>query len=212
MKYYIRREGYKYTKISSLNACQEDKYDSKEKEKTKNKKSEVIWLLTTFIACFILIFLPCFAWSGIERCLNINYVNHICPDGSRIVLTNNPNAADPTYEELVTFLKNNHADQTEYNLHSFLRAQKLHDKAEEAGYRCAWVSVCFTEGEEQACNSFNTTDRGIVFVDHTNWNGAGSKSSLVDVNIGEQYIPRNLLDGSVRYNSVGTVKDYTIYW
>ncbi len=212
LKYYNHREGYKYYKKEYLNQCQEDKYENINLQKIEGNNSEVKRLLVIFFIGLVLISLPGIAWSGVETYFNINYVNHKSPDGSPIILSNNPNAVDPTYEELITFLKNNQASQTEYDLHPFLRAQKLHDKAEEVGYMCAWVSVSLEEGEEKVCNAFNTADRGIVFVDHSNWNGVESWSSLVDVNIGEQYVPRNMLHGSVRYNPVGIVKNYEIYW
>lgn len=169
-------------------------------------------LLAIVFIAFILIFLPSVTWSGIERCLNINYVDHISVDGSRIILNNTQNAADPTYEELIDFLKNDQTNQIRYNSDSFVYAQKLHDSAEKAGYRCAWVSVQFTEGREHACNSFNTTDKGTVFVDRTSGNSGGNWDSFVDVDIGKQYIPRDTLHGSVRYDPIGIVKDYEIYW
>ncbi len=195
-----------------LNQCQEDKYELINLRKIKGNNSEVKRLLVIFVIGFFLISLPGIAWSGVETYFNINYVDHKISDGSPIILSNNPNAVDPTYEELITFLKNNQADQTEYNLHPFLRAQKLHDKAEETGYKCSWVLVNLEGGEKQVCNAFNTIDHGTVFVDHTTWNNVEGFSSLVSINVGGQYIPRNMLHGSVRYNPLGTVEDYKIYW
>ncbi len=212
MKYYNHREVYRHYKREDLNECQEDKYENINLKKIEGNNSEIKKLSIIFFIGFVLISLPSITWSGVETYFNINYVDHTYLDGSPIILSNNPNAVDPTYEELITFLKNNQPNQNGYDLHPFLRAQKLHDKAEEVGYMCAWVSVSLEEGEEQVCNAFKTADRGIVFVDNSNGNSVESRSSLVDVNIGEQYVPRDMLHGSVRYNPVGIVKDYEIYW
>jgi hypothetical protein len=212
LKYYNHGQGHKYYPKKKINKSQEIKSNYTKTQKIVNKKSQVIGLLATGIIAFTLISLPCFAWDGVERCLNINYVDHVGPGNSRIILNNNPDAVNPTYEELTAFLKKGHSDQLGLNPYSFVCANTLHDNAEKAGYRCAWVDVHFTGGEERACNAFNTVDKGTVFVDCMNGNREGNWDSLVDVNVGKQYIPRDVFHGSVRYDSMGTVENSDLYW
>jgi hypothetical protein len=96
-------------------------------------------------------------------------------DGGPIELIDNPNATDPTYAALLAFLE---ADQTDkfiyiigppknaYVCADF--ARDVHNNAESAGIRAAWVGLELegtTEGH--ALNAFETTDRGLVFMDCT---------------------------------------------
>lgn len=196
---------------SQLNICQEDKYNNIDIQKMGENESEVKRLLAIFLIGLVLISLPSILWSGIEKYCNINYVDHTSPDGSRIILSNNPNAVDPTYEELITFLKN------EKNIHegymdSSKRAQMLNGRAEKAGYRCAWVYVQFIGEEECACNAFNTIDKGVIFVDSMSGSAVGISDLTVDLAVGKQYILRDVFNSSMIYDSMGIVKDYKIYW
>ena len=95
----------------------------------------------------------------------------IIVNGKVITLINNPNATDPTYSQLMQFLKQDITDQNEYseihyNCVDF--AKDLHDHAESKGIKSVWVGIDFV-GQEvgHALNSFNTTDRGLVFIDVT---------------------------------------------
>lgn len=212
LKYYHNKEKLNCKKNKKLNKCQDDKYSFNEKQKIGDKKPEFIRLLTTIFIGFTLISLPCFAWEGIEKQLNIQYVSHMGPDDSPIILNNNPDAANPTYEELIAFLKETRNDQIKVNPHSFIYAQELHDNAERAGYRCAWVSVHLADGEDHACNAFNTEDKGIIFLDCTDGNTGGSWNSFVNVEVGKQYIPKDAFHGSLIYDLKGIVQNYEIYW
>ena len=203
--------GYVYYQHRYLNQCQEDKYENINLDKINEDNSKVIHLLAIFFIGLTLISLPSITWFGIETYFNINYVGHNSPDGSPIILSNNLSAVDPTYEELIIFLKSNQVNQSEHNLHPFLSAQKLQDKAEKAGYKCSWVLVTLEGGKEQVCNAFNTTDRGLIFVDHT-INKIEGSFYLVDVNIGGQYIPKNMFNENEMYDFLGTIEDYKIYW
>jgi len=93
-------------------------------------------------------------------------------DGKPILLINNPNARDPTYSELVAFIVKDTTDSESYikggpEAHVCADfAKEVHNNAEAAGIRAAWVSISFdgnTEGH--ACNAFNTVDKGLVYID-----------------------------------------------
>jgi len=95
-------------------------------------------------------------------------------DGEPIELIDNPSATNPTYAELVAFIE---ADATDTN--TYLTggprdyvcsdfAGDVHNNAEAAGIRAAWVSIDI-EGEDEghALNAFETTDKGLVYIDCT---------------------------------------------
>lgn len=74
--------------------------------------------------------------------------------------------------------------------------------------RCAWVSIDFEwGGNGHACNAFNTTDRGLVFIDCTNGD------AYVDMQIGQWYAPTPLdLNADYTIEPLKVVKNYEIYW
>jgi hypothetical protein len=93
------------------------------------------------------------------------------PSGESAQLINNSEASPPTWQELMAFLEADTTDQKLYNVDSFACvafAEELHNNAEAAGIEAAFVGVQF-EGREvgHALNAFNTTDRGLVFIDCT---------------------------------------------
>jgi hypothetical protein len=138
-------------------------------------------------------------------------------DGHRIALVNSNNTTDPTYAELLAFIKADKTDEEVYDFESYLcsdYAEIVHNNAEKAGYKCAWIGVDFAGGDEHALNAFNTTDRGLVFIDCT---GAdpyepGNWDKVVDVQVGESYIPVALFREGYTYDSMGTVKEIYIHW
>lgn len=86
-----------------------------------------------------------------------------------VCLVNNKAATDPTWQELIAFLRIDNTDGHPYIFGSFMCgsfAEMLHNNAEEAGIKAAWVHVDFEgSGEGHALNAFNTTDRGLVYLD-----------------------------------------------
>lgn len=95
-------------------------------------------------------------------------------DGEPIELINNPNATNPTYAELIAFIKADFTDTDDYlegGAGGYVCAdfaEDVHNNAEAAGIRAAWVSIDFGRDDEgHACNAFETTDRGLVYIDCT---------------------------------------------
>jgi hypothetical protein len=87
-----------------------------------------------------------------------------------INLVNNPDATDVSFAELKSFLLQDDTDDETYvegvrTCGNF--AEKLHNNAEEADIRAAFVAIHFSGGSESphALNAFQTTDRGLVYVD-----------------------------------------------
>ena len=130
---------------------------------------------------------------------------HVGADGRPIELINNPDATNPTYAELVAFIKEDTSDSEVYREGVILGrvcadfAENVHNNAEAKGIRAAWVGIDL-KGEEigHACNAFETTDRGLVYVDCTGASmserfqlalGASptSRDSIAYVEIGKEY-------------------------
>ena len=66
-------------------------------------------------------------------------------------------------------------------------SQDLHNNAEKAGIKCAWVGCEFTQGEGHAFNEIQTTDKGIVYIDCTGV--PGSCPLVIDQFHKSEYIP-----------------------
>jgi len=101
-------------------------------------------------------------------------------DGHRIWLHNNPNATNPSWEELLHFLRNDETEQHPYVVGVFICAdfaETLHNNAEKMGIRAAYVSV----NKDHALNAFNTLDKGMIYVD------VGGLDTVAHVAIGEKY-------------------------
>lgn len=93
-------------------------------------------------------------------------------DGEPIVLVDNSDATNPTYAELVAFIEIDSTDTNSYTEGSLADyvcadfAEDVHNNAEAAGIRAAWVAVNFEDNDEgHALNAFETTDKGLVYID-----------------------------------------------
>jgi len=97
-------------------------------------------------------------------------------------------------------------------------AERLHNNAEMAGIRCAYVSVEFAEGLGHACNAFQTTDRGLIYIDCTgipDSYGPDSNDKIVDIQAGEEYNPDYLFPSGGWYipgGTMGVVTDCQVIW
>ncbi len=96
-------------------------------------------------------------------------------NGEAIILKNNPEAADPTFDELVAFINIDNTDKKPYireGENAYVCAdfaEEVHNKAEAVGIRAGWVAIRFEGSEEgHAINAFETTDKGLVYIDCTN--------------------------------------------
>lgn len=122
-------------------------------------------------------------------------------DGKPIILENNPAATDPTFDELIAFIKNDPTDTREYIADgpgAYVCAdfaEDVHNNAERAGIRAAWVGITFENtAEGHAINAFETTDKGIVYIDCTSGGKAGNGDIDVEgwdtiayIRIGSEY-------------------------
>lgn len=151
----------------------------------------------------------------IER-VTYNLLPYAGEDGHQLRLVENVSAVDPTYAQLNAFLNIDQTNQMDYEIGSFTCgdfAEMLQNNAENAGINAGWVSVDFV-GEDvgHACNVFNTTDHGIIFIDCTTAGYGVHSDKTVDIVIGREYIPKSRTSTNVEYPSMGYVKNYDIYW
>ncbi|WP_424356563.1 AN1-type zinc finger domain-containing protein [Methanocella sp. MCL-LM] len=125
------------------------------------------------------------------------------PDGTHACVTIYRNATDPTYDELMSFLWQDDTYLKTYVPGKFVCinfATSLSDNAERNGIKAHVVSIELSGYPYggHACNAFNTTDRGWVFVDVTgntaeqNAQGQPKSWGLVDMKVGYPYLIRPL--------------------
>jgi len=115
-------------------------------------------------------------------------LNAVGGSGSPIRLQENPQATDVSWEQVKEFVIQDDTNEHPYIANSFTLADfaaQLHNRAEAAGIKTAFVSVEFAEGPARALNAFNTTDRGLVYIDCT---GPGFQSPIFSGNSTEQDI------------------------
>lgn len=139
--------------------------------------------------------------SATTKHVHVGYAVIAGADGHLITLNNNPDAVNPSWNELTAFLLNDKTDSLRYDFDTFVCAdfaEELHNNAENAGIRTAFVAIrlgpCsyfpFTGGH--ALNAFETTDRGLVFVDCTSSNQWVNADKIVNVEVGKDYIPTSI--------------------
>ncbi len=134
------------------------------------------------------------SFSSVQNLLNIaqdtleglGITTDISSECDDVELIDNPEANNPTWSELISFLA---ADRTEnndyvvdvYDCSQFSR--DLHNNAEAAGIRTAEVQVWFkNETAGHALNAFITNDYGLVYVDCT-----GSPDCIARVKLDKDY-------------------------
>jgi hypothetical protein len=181
--------------------------------------------------------------------------------GDFIILINNKNATNPTYNQLVSFLQKDKTDTYPYqyvistassfygtaeshvNLNRIQNiidgaiqpdppkkcgdfAERLHNNAEMAGIKCAYVSIGLSgytdpyhygipSNSGHALNAFQTTDKGLVYIDDTNSPGPPRCVSTVDLQVGKEYIPEDVFPSpgwSGTWDSMGIVTNVFTTW
>jgi hypothetical protein len=146
-------------------------------------------------------------------------------DGHYIALRNNPNAINPTWSKLKSFLRTDNTDKQTYSYTSFDCAdfaEMLHNNAETVGIRTAFVAIqlgpsdYYPKSSGHALNAFETTDKGLVYIDCTAPinDHEGSADKVVDVKVGKPYKPDNVFPQVDQYwLSMGVIEEIVkIQW
>ena len=114
---------------------------------------------------------------------NARLIPYTGTHGFQVVLENNPEATDPSWEQLKAFLSEDKTDERDYVLGDFVCgsfAQDVHNNAEKAGIRAAWVAIDLANKPiGHALNAFNTTDLGMVFTDSTGDTAAANEAAVL---------------------------------
>jgi hypothetical protein len=134
-------------------------------------------------------------------------------DGHRISLKNNNSAINPTYRQLLTFIKKDKTDERRYTPGKYTCgdfAETVHNNAEKKGYKAGWVTI---EGIDHCCNAFQTSDKGMVYIDCTGSpEGGESHDTTVKLKDGIEYQPVSLYNKDIQFYSMGTVTSFRVYW
>jgi hypothetical protein len=87
-------------------------------------------------------------------------------NGEVLTLTNYKDAVNPSYDQLIKFLKKDKTDERSYTGSYVCSdfARTLHNNAEKSGIKAGWVGV---RSVNHAFNVFETTDQGTVYIDCT---------------------------------------------
>ena len=134
-------------------------------------------------------------------------------DGHQISLINNNSAVNPTYSQLLSFIKEDKTDEQRYIPGKYTCgdfAETVHNNAEKAGYKAGWVTI---EGINHCCNVFQTSDEGIIYIDCTGSpNGEKSCDTSVKLENGIEYQPIPLFIKNYYIYPMGIVSSYKVYW
>jgi hypothetical protein len=119
-------------------------------------------------------------------------------DDHYIVLRNNPAARNPSWAALKVFLQSDQTDRRAYVTGKFTCgdfAEMLHNNAEAAGLRAAIVAIelrpeGMVEGTtNHSMNAFETTDKGLLYIDMTSSSQGLYADKVVRVEVGQEYQP-----------------------
>jgi hypothetical protein len=120
--------------------------------------------------------------------------------GEHPVLMENSSAHNPSYKELLNFLNNDNTVKSKYVSPNFTCAdfaQEMQNHAESQGIRCGFAGISFLDSKYgHAMAVFDTTDRGLLYVDTTS---------------GEVQISKNICPGA-RYDNMGFISEVKDYW
>jgi hypothetical protein len=115
------------------------------------------------------------------------------------VLMENPNAHDPTYQELMDFLSTDDTVHNKYVNPNFTCADfatELQNHAESHDIRCGYTGLNF-EGKSNghAIDVFDTVDDGLVYVDTT----GGKVHVLKNLQVGDPYYKVGIISAIKNY-------------
>ncbi len=139
---------------------------------------------------------------------------HVGADGEPIELINNPDATNPTYAKLVAFINEDTTDSKPYLKGKTILArvcadfaEDVHNNAEAKGIRAAWVGIDFIGGGDgHAINAFETTDKGLVYVDCTGASLAERFRQVLEASSSQAPSPKPTSRDKIAYVEIG--KEY----
>jgi len=95
---------------------------------------------------------------------------------------------DPTYDEAIAFINSDKTDEngytSDYVCYDF--TADFNSNAFQMGYRCGFVYIEFSDSAH-AITCFNTTDRGIIYIEPQN-------DEIITLTIGQSYLGCGIVD------------------
>lgn len=172
---------------------------------------------TILILVFVLIFMSTTASAAKTTTVNPHEgrTYMVGGDDKLISLVNCDNAKNPTYSQLVQFIKKDSTDRKKYTSRYVCSdfAEDVHNNAEKAGIKAGWVAIRFKSGPGHACNAFKTTDKGLVYIDCTGSpSQKGSFDKVITLKKGKSLTPKSLYPPMFKWSGMGTVKSFKVYW
>ena len=138
----------------------------------------------------------------------VDEIPYVKASGSDVRLVNYKNATDPSWAELIAFLQRDATDERLYEEDVFACAdfaELLHNNAEAAGIKAAYVGVDFVVGAGHALNAFNTTDKGLVYVDCTSGFSSPVVAELTDSGDGSEACAHDKIAYVLEGNEYGVI-------
>lgn len=118
----------------------------------------------------------------------------------------------PSYQEVMNFIHTDGTNNKLYNEKTYCCAHysaEINNKANDLGMMCGLVTIYFSGGEVHAIVAFNTSDRGILFIEP-------QEDKKVDLEVGEDYWAECVDMSSSRYyylpDTNNIVDGYKISW
>jgi len=154
---------------------------------------------------------------------NSREINTIDVDGRSIELMYNISARYPTYDELYKFLWNDNTDYQQSleqkNLTCEDFAEQIQHNAESSGYKCGIVAINFDStpsGCSHFCNVFDTSDRGLIFIDCSDCimtEDLLHGDYIVNIEKGKPYcLDYMFLEDDFINSDIDNISSYEIYW
>jgi hypothetical protein len=114
-------------------------------------------------------------------------------------------------------------DQTDrilYNDSTFVCAdfaETLYNNAEKERIRAGYVTIDFGSGTPlHACNAFETTDKGLIYIDDTGTRSGGiNADKTVEIAVGQEFTPVSIFPNpgyGTTWDSLGTVSCFKVTW
>lgn len=132
-------------------------------------------------------------------------------NNGKMTLVNHNDAVNPSYEQLIAFTKENKIDERSYNANSYNCqdfAKAYHDACEAAGIKAGFVGC---DGMDHAFNVFQTTDKGIVYIDCTGVPGGKANQDKEITISGNKATGRYLVQGWT-FTYDGSASNLEVYW
>jgi len=118
-------------------------------------------------------------------------------NNSSVFLEPNQSAKVVSYDEVLSFLKNDTTENNKYVPNKYDCdgfASTLYNNAGNAGIKCKYVTVSYNNRSiGHAFNAFNTLDRGLIFVQSQGYD------SFVNVSIGKEFVLHGVFNESYSF-------------